>query len=680
MINRELSWLSFNERVLQEALDPSVPLMQRLRFLGIFSNNQDEFIKVRVGNLLRLFQLKEKNTRKLTGNHNPKELLDLVNLRLGEVRKIFTSTYNTVLSEMENHGIYVVKETELNESQRVFCREYFSTVISPRLVPLILKKSTTIPFLRDNNVYHAVKMVTGKNANVKYSIIQIPVSSACPRFIVLPSEKERKDIIFQDDIIRLCLDEIFFMFNYDTVSAHTFKLIRDAQLTLDDDISKSLIEKMELGLDNRLHNRTIRLNYDENMPEDLLNLIASKLQIKRADALDPGGRYHLMRDLMKFPRICPELENSNPPPLFHAAVQPFSSILKVIAKQDILLNYPYHTFNHFIDFLREAAIDPKCDSIFITLYRTAERSKVINALINAAKNGKKVVVLLELMARFDEEQNLENSELLQKSGVKVIHGIKGLKVHSKLVLVERRQGSSMKGYAYVGTGNFNESTAKIYSDFGLFTSDEKIVNDVRMVFDYLLNTHKRFNCRNLLVSPYYMRSRFENLIYREIKNAQKGKEAYIYAKFNSLTDEKMIRLLYKAGREGVKIKLIIRGACCLCPQVKGLSENIQVISIVDKYLEHARLTVFCNDGEELFFISSADWMTRNLDRRVEVAAPILDKKIRQTLKSFFQIQWADNIKARTLSASGDNEYVEREDNEICRSQVALYGYYENENN
>lgn len=667
--NRDLSWLAFNERVLQEAQDESVPLLQRLRFLGIFSNNQDEFIKVRVANILRISQLGDKKAPRFSGGYTGKELLPLVNDKVNESQKLFVKAYNEVLAEMEKHNIYVVNEKQLTKKQELFCRDYFSSVVSPLLVPLIIRKTTQLPFLRDNNIYHAVKMTS--NNSSRYAIVQIPASRACPRFVVLPSEEGRNDIIFLDDIIRLCLDEIFFMFSYKKISAYTFKLMRDAQLTLDDDISKSLVEKMEVGLQNRLHGQPVRLIYDREMPDDLLDIIASKLKLKKREGLDGGGRYHLMRDLMRFPKVRPDLESEDFEPLQHPDFKSFSSILKVINKKDILLNYPYHTFNHFIDFLREAAIDPKVESIYITLYRTAEKSKVVNTLINAAKNGKKVVVLLELLARFDEEQNVEYSEMLQKEGVKVIHGVESLKVHSKLVLVRRKD----KGYVYVGTGNFNENTAQIYGDLALFTSHPQIVADASAVFDFLQNTHKHFSCKSLVVSPYYMRKQFEDLIKQEMKNALNGKKAYIHVKLNSLTDEEMIMLLYKAGQAGVDIRLIVRGACCLRAQVEGLSENIRIISIVDRFLEHARFAIFGNDGDEKTYIMSADWMNRNLDRRVEVAAPILDSKIRHSLRDVFDIQWADNEKARDLAVFGSNEYIEQGENAPCRSQMALYDYY-----
>jgi polyphosphate kinase len=674
--NRDLSWLSFNDRVLQEAQDKTVPLLQRLRFLGIYSNNQDEFIKVRVANVIRMAQYKGKNAPVFSGNYVPRKLLPLINSRVLESQEKFNAIYQELLAEMETHGIFIVDENQLNDEQKAFCIDYFSTVVSPRLVPLIVRKNTKIPFLTDNFIYHAVKMSSAtKRGTTNYAIIQIPVSGACPRFVELPSYAGRNCIIFLDDIIRLCLNDIFFMFNYDEISAFTFKIARDAQLTLDDDISKSLLEKIEDGIENRLHGQPIRLVYDQNMPADLLEIIKSKLRLRNVDSVEASGRYHLKRDLMRFPKIRPELESVNPPSLFHPDIKPFSSVLSVIHKKDIFLNYPYHTFSHFIDFLRESAIDPKVESIYITLYRTAGHSKVINALINAAKNGKKVYALLELFARFDEEQNVESSEQLQKGGVKVIHGVEGLKVHSKLVLVQRKENSLQKGYVYVGTGNFNEDTARVYSDFGLFTSNAQIVQDARAVFDFLLNPHRHFLCKQLLISPYFLRDKFEEMIAREIKYATKGKRAFIYAKFNSLTDERIINCLYKASHAGVEIRLIVRGACCLQPQVTGLSDNIRVISIVDKYLEHARLTIFCNGGDNLVHIMSADWMPRNLDRRVEVGIPILDSKIKKTLKKFFEIQWSDNVKARDLSDFGKNNYVTSLDGKVCRSQVELYDFY-----
>jgi len=672
--NRELSWLAFNERVLQEAQDCTVPLIQRLRFLGIFSNNQDEFIKVRVANLMRMSHVRSGKGSYTVEGFPVADILREVNSRMAYSQRIFSQVYEGILVEMEAHHIYLLNEQQIDKKQRAFCREYFSREVSPWLVPLMVRKTTQLPFLSDNDLYLAVRMTLTERYSHRYAIIRVPVSRSTPRFVELPSAPGRKELIFLDDIIRLCLDEVFFMFSYDQISAHTFKIIRDAWLTVDDDMSKSLLEKVEQGLEERLHGDPVRLIYDHEMPADLLELIMGKLKLRKHDILG-GDRYHMMKHLMKFPTVDPALEYEQYQPLPHPDLDRLSSILKVIRRKDIFLNYPYHTFDHLIDFLREAAIDPKVTTICITLYRTAGRSRVINALINAAENGKQVIVLEELMARFDEEQNVENSDLLQKAGIRVIHGFKALKVHCKLIYVERREKGHPRGYAYIGTGNFNETTARIYGDFGLFTAHEQIVQDVRGVFDFLQNTHKHLLYRHLVVSPYSMRDRLEKLIDQEIKNRSKGKRAFICAKFNGLTDVRMIRLLYKASQAGVEVRLIVRGACCLHPQMKGLSENIRAISIVDRYLEHARLMIFHNDGEDQTYITSADWMTRNLDNRIEVATPIYDPEIKQTIRDIFEIQWADNVKARDLTLPGSNTYVKAEGKPPWHSQIELYDFY-----
>ena len=677
LFNRELSWLLFNERVLQEAQDESVPLIQRLRFLGIYSNNLDEFYRVRVANLERLTILTGRKHKRLSGDYAPAELLDTVRERIAALHEKYEQTYNHILSEMERQGIEVVNEQQLSETQKIFVRDYFASTVSIRTVPLMLRKRNRLPFLRDDRSYLAVKMWSRKTrANVRYAIIEIPVSSACPRFVTLPSPAGKTHIIFLDDILRFCLDEIFFMFDYDEITAHAFKLTRDAELTLDDDISKSLIQKMELGINQRMHGKPIRLVYDREMPRDLLMLITSKFGLHDLVNVNAGGRYHFLRDLMKFPRVAPALEYPRQVPLLHPGVKKFSSILSVIKKKDLLMTYPYQSFTHLLDFLREAAIDPYVESIFITIYRVAERSKVISALTNAARNGKRVVALVELMARFDEERNIEFTDTLQAAGVKVIHGIEGLKVHSKLILVQRREGARLKGYTHIGTGNFNEDTATLYSDFSLFTANDQIAEDAAKVFDFLQHTHQHFECKKLIVSPYFMRNFFMERIDAEIRNAKAGRPAYIYAKFNSLTDVDMIYALYRASMAGVEVRLIVRGACCLMPGVEGLSENIRAISIVDKFLEHARIIIFGNHGDEQVYIASADWMARNLSRRVEVGVPILDKEIRRTVRKIFDIQWSDTVKARDLSNFAENKYVKPAEPGTVpvRAQEAIYAY------
>jgi polyphosphate kinase len=667
LTNRELSWLDFNSRVLQEAQDKSVPLMQRLRFLGIFSNNQDEFIRTHLANIVRTCNIKSHGQTRDEDSlvASARQLLTQVNSRVAQSQRLFEQIYNRLLAEMEVNGIRIVNEQQLDERQRDFCRDYFSTTVSRQLVPLILRKNSEIPFLKDNSVYLAVKMITTKN-NKRYAIVQLPVNDACPRFVVLPSDGDAAlSLIFLDDIIRLCIDEIFFMFNYQSISAHTFRALRDAHFSFDDDISKSLIEKMNTGLNKRLHGQPVRLIYDKEMPADMLEFIAAKFKLAEDKELSAGGRYHLLSDLMKFPRLRPDLEDAHLPPLRSPDIKPASSILKVIDTKDILLNYPYHTFDHFVDFLKEAAIDPKVESICITLYRLAENSKIINTLINAAKNGKMVVVVIELFARFDEERNTAYSQLLQKEGIRVIHGIRGTKIHCKLALLKRKN----KRYAYIGTGNFNESTAQVYSDFGLFTADRQITADAEAIFGILQNVPARFDTKQLTVAPYYMRKEFEKLMKREIANAQSGKQAYIYAKFNNLTDESMIKLFARASRAGVEIRLIVRSACCLTPCDD--EPNLRIISIVDRFLEHSRMMIFCNGGDEKAFIMSADFMMRNLDLRIEVGACVSDANIRQTLKDVFEIQWNDNVKARDMH----NNYITTASDTPCHSQLQLYDYY-----
>lgn len=670
MENRELSWLAFNDRVMQEAEDKNVPLLQRLRFLGIFSNNLDEFFKVRVASLRRQTESRPSKDKVLPGEYSPSELFLEIQRRVKLIGQEFDKAYAEILAEMNQVGIRVLNENELSDEQRTAARKYFASTVSPLIVPLMLSKRQRMPLLADDKIYLAVEMVAPKKKS--WAIIEIPYT--IPRFFVLPCAEGTTDVMFLDDVIRLSADEIFFMFDFKSITAYSFKLTRDAEITLDDDISKSALEKMEESLSARTTGRPVRFVYDSTMPEELLALLLRKIGLRKGDNINSGGRYHQMRALMKFPKVASAFEYDTPDPVQHHAIKPFHSIIDVISRRDVLLAYPYHSFGHFVDFLREAAVDPKVDEIYITLYRVADRSRVINALINAAKNGKTVVVLIELLARFDEENNIEWTETLQKGGVRVINGVEGLKVHSKLVLVRRREKGVLRGYTYVGTGNMNEATAQIYTDFGLLTAHEGIAADAMKLFDFLLHNHRRFDSRHLIISPWSMRTRIEKMIERETAVAKKGGEAYIMMKMNSLVDEEIIRLLYKAAAAGVKIRLIVRSACCLRAGVKGLSENIEARSIVDMYLEHPRMAIFCNQGDEQCLILSADMMGRNLDRRIEVASPIYDKAIAQSLHDVFEICWSDNVKARDLSSGAKNTYV-RTQNASVRSQMALYDYF-----
>lgn len=672
--NRELSWLAFNDRVMQEARDTSVPLLQRLRFLGIFSNNLDEFFKVRVASLHRQIESRLSKDKILSGDFSPAELAVEIQQRVTLLGHAFDELYESLRGEMEQNGIRILNETQLSQTQQKAARDYFAQTVSPLIVPLMLVKGPRMPTLADDMIYLAVEMVNGKKK--RWAIIEIPRSLS--RFFVLPGDNGYTDVMFLDDVIRLCADEIFFMFSFKSISAYAFKLTRDAEITFDDDISKSALEKMEESLSARSQGRPVRFVYDSTMPDDLLNMLLRKIGVRKGDNINSGGRYHQMSALMKFPKIRPELEYTTPRPVQHHKIRPFESIIDVIAKRDVMLAYPYHSFGHFVDFLREAAVDPKVEQIYVTLYRVADRSRVINALINAAKNGKTVVVLIELLARFDEENNIEWTEVLQRGGVRVINGVDGLKVHSKLALIQRRERGELRGYTYIGTGNMNEATSQIYTDLGILTSHAGIAADAIKLFDFLQHNHRRFDARHLVVSPWGMRGWLEKMIEQETSNAKKGKEAYILLKVNSLVDEAIIKLLYKASAAGVKIRLIVRSACCLKAGVKGLSENIEARSIVDMYLEHSRIAIFCSSGQNLSYIMSADIMARNLDRRIEVGTPIYEEDIKTTLRDIFEIQWQDNNKARDLAWGNNNQYITNE-LPALREQIALFDYFLNKN-
>ncbi|HKK59343.1 MAG TPA: polyphosphate kinase 1 [Salinivirga sp.] len=678
-INREISWLSFNERVLQEADDERNPLLQRVRFLGIFSNNLDEFFRVRVATMRRLVDI-GKQSKIVLGDMTPQEVLDQIQKTVMSLQERFQSIYERLLRELDAVGVHVIDELQLDSVQGPFARDYFTSELSPLIVPIMLSKDKSFPYLRDKAIYLAVKMtVENRPRKTRYALLEVPVGSN-PRFVVLPKRKGLEEdtyIIIADDIIRYCLDDIFFMFEYDKIEAYTIKITRDAELDIDDDISMSFMEKMAKSLKERRKGQPVRMVYDERMPPDLYRFITKQMELDDDDNLIPGGIYHNFKDFIKFPSVDNELEIHNPPALVHRHVDVHKSIMQVIRERDILLHYPYQTFNHFIDLLREAAVDPQVISISITLYRVADRSKVINALINAAKNGKRVTVLIELLARFDEKANLRWSEKLSEAGVRVIHGVPGLKVHSKIALIHRKEQGRIKSFAYIGTGNFHEGTSNVYCDEGLFTTNRHLAAEVTKIFEFLKHNYKRFNYRHLVVSPYSMRKQFMQQISTEIKNARLGKPAYILLKLNNLVDQGMINHLYSASKAGVKIKLIVRGICSLKAGVKGMSDNIEGISIVDKYLEHSRFIVFANGGDEQYFITSADWMTRNLDHRVEVACPVYDKEIQKELRAMFDIQWRDNTKARVLDAYQQNKYRQTRAKKKHRAQIEYYTYLKN---
>lgn len=675
-INRDLSWLNFNDRVLQEAIDASVPLIERIKFLGIFSNNQDEFFRVRVASIKRAIEMPmtEHDVRDL---HKNKKTLEKISERVIELQDKFEKAFDHIVEELENQNIFIINEKELTNSQGEFVRTYFQEVVRPCLVPIMLDSAPKFPYLKDRAIYLAIKLSEKKHNgdhNSTYAMMQIP-TDVVPRFIQLPSAGSKKFIILLDDVIRYCLKDIFSIFHYEHIEAYTIKITRDAELDMDDDFSKSYTEKLVMSLKKRKKGKPVRVNYDEEIPNDMLNYIVKKLRMKDESNVIPGGRYHNFRNFMKFPNVggenmlYPKLK-----PLYHPDLKDAINLLNVIKKKDILLAFPYHSYNHILDILREAAIDPKVESIMITLYRVAENSNVAYTLLNAIKNGKKVLVVVELQARFDEENNMYWANKLQEEGATVKFGIPGLKVHSKLFLITRREGHKREQFAHVGTGNFNEGTARLYTDLSLLTANEQITSEVEKVFNFFQVNYKTGVYRHLLVSPFFMRQRIERLIDTEIENARAKKTAYMILKLNSLEDVEMIGKLYDASRAGVKIKIIVRGVCSLIPGIKGMSENIECISILDRFLEHFRLFVFCNNGEEKYYISSADIMTRNLDVRTEVACPIYDKDIQKELRKILDIEWSDNVKARVIDEKMDNHYVKNKAKKI-RSQDEIYNYF-----
>ncbi len=540
----------------------------------------------------------------------------------------------------------------------------------------MLQNLRGFPHLKDKSIYLAIHL-SRKNSSPdsQLAIIEVPADEI-NRFIVLPPIHKKKYIILLDDVIRFCLDDIFMTFKFEKYEAYTIKLTRDAELDIDNDLSKSFLEKVAESVSDRVKGQPVRFVYDSSMSGEMLKYLIKSLQLNDDDNLIAAGRYHNFKDYMNFPNLGgKKLVYKSTPPISHPLIKPRTSKLDLISKKDILLHVPYQKFDHYINLLREASIDPGVLSIKITLYRVAYNSRVINALINAALNGKKVTVVIELQARFDEQTNIYWSRKLEEAGAQVIFGMRGLKVHSKLLLILRQEKNKTVKYASIGTGNYNEGTALVYSDLHLLTADKRITEEVDKVFKFFETNYKTYTFRHLLVSPLYMRKRIYRMIDNEIKNAQSGKDACIILKINSLVDNDMIEKLYQASKAGVKIKAIIRGMCSLIPGVPGLSDNIKVISIVDKFLEHSRVFVFCNNHKELYYISSADWMPRNLDNRVEIATPIYDPDIQKEIKTILNIQLKDNVKARIINSSDDNQYKSSHNSRKIRSQMELYKYY-----
>lgn len=686
-INRELSWLQFNARVLQEAEDETVPLIERLRFLGIFSNNLDEFFKVRYATIKRI-DLAGKNAKSLLGGIKAGKLLEEITQIVIEQQSESLEVLDKIQKQLEDHDIFIINEKQVSPSQEAFIKNFFLSKVSPALVTIVLNDLVKVPSLKDSAAYLAVKMVMKEenpqhgiskllhrhSKERKYVLIEIPRS--IERFVVLPEEDGKQYIILLDDLIRFNLKMIFNIFEYESVTAHMIKITRDAELDIDSDLSKSFIEKISESVKDRIKGDPVRFVYDMNIDEDTLSFLMGKMGIDSTDSIIPGGRYHNRRDYMNFPslgnnkHLYPSIE---PLPIPGLILQ--GSLLGMIGKKDYLLYAPYQAFQYVVKFLREAALDPKVKSIKITIYRLAKISHIASSLINAVKNGKRVTVQIELRARFDEVANIRYAEQMQQEGVNLIFGVPGLKVHCKICVIEREEQGKLRKYGFLSTGNFNESTSRIYTDYTLFTGNQELLKEVNKVFDFFEINYKVSRYKHLLVSPHYTRTALIKLIHTEIENAQAGKPSGIKLKLNSLSDFALIDKLYEASKAGVKIRLIVRGICSLMPGVPGLSENIEAISIIDKFLEHPRVYIFENQGEQRVYISSADWMTRNMDLRVEVSCPIYDEDIKREIMETFEISWKDNVKARIHSKDMDNAY-RRNSQPALRSQFALYEYYQ----
>ncbi|WP_458626927.1 polyphosphate kinase 1 [Winogradskyella sp. PC D3.3] len=672
-INRELSWLKFNERVLQEAADEDVPLIERLRFLGIFSNNLDEFFKVRYATVKRIYEAGKGGKSEL-GGIKAGDLLEEITQIVIKQQSYSLKILDEINVELQNENIYVIDETEIDDYHHEFIKNYFYQEISPALVVIMLNEDVALPELMDISAYLTVRMT---NKDEKDQVALIEISSDMDRFVVLPSKNGNNYIIMVDDILRYCLDDIFNIFKYDSITAHMIKITRDGELEFDSDLSKSFIDKLSESVKDRQSGAPVRFVYDMNIEQDTLDFLLKHMSIDEKESIIPGGRYHNRRDYMNFPSLGrTDLLYDKIKPLPVKGLSLEESIFSTIAKKDYMVYTPYHTFSYIVKFLREAALDPKVKTIKITIYRLAQISHVASSLINAAKNGKKVTVSIELRARFDEEANINYAEQMQDEGINMLFGVTGLKVHCKMCVIEREENDKLVRYGFISTGNFNESTAKIYTDFTLMTANSKILKEINKVFDFFEVNYKINRYKHIITSPHYTKSKLFALIDKEIECAKNGKPAYIKLKMNSISSYKMIDKLYEASRAGVKIQMIVRGLCCLVPGVKGMSENIEIISIIDKFLEHTRLYIFSNQNNPKIYISSADWMTRNIDTRVEVSCPIYDEDIKQELQHLFDICWNDNVKARIIDEKQDNRY-RRNDKPKVRAQFETYKYYLN---
>lgn len=673
---KELSWLSFNQRVMQEAADVSNPIIERIRFLGIYSNNMDEFYRVRVADVKRKIYI-HLNEGQLEEAEQTKQLMEKIQEKVLGMTEDFDRIHLSVVKGLARYNIFLLGEEDLNEYHTQWLSNYFKNKILRHIAPVLLnKKVKLLSRLNDFATYLYVSIHKDDKA-VAYATIEVP-SQNMSRFVVIPPEKSRKKkyIILLDDIIRLNLESIFKGFiEFDSLEAFSFKMTRDSEYSLNDEIDESYVDKMSESMKQRLIAEPVRVVHDSRMPYAMLKDLKKRLKISSYDSLIPGGPYRNFKDFIGFPNVGRDyLESKALPALTSKDFSEYDTVFDAITAKDILLHYPYHRFLHVTEFIRQAAFDPSVKHIRLNIYRVASQSRVISSLIDAVDNGKKVTVVVELRARFDEEANIQWSKKMTDAGVQVVFGMHALKIHSKLCVVTREEKGQLINYAHFGTGNFNEKTAKIYTDFSLFTRNQELANEAEAVFNFIQQPYRRQKFQHLQVSPLNARTKIQALVRQEIQNAIQGLKAEITLKINNLDDKLLIDDLYKASQAGVKIKAIIRGMCSLVPGVKGLSENISIISVVDRFLEHPRVMVFESAGEKKMFISSADWMTRNMDFRIEVGCPIYDPDLKRKILDILNLQFKDTLKARVIDQQQTNQYVTRGNRKNLRSQTEIYRY------
>ncbi|EPO5265029.1 polyphosphate kinase 1 [Providencia rettgeri] len=669
---KELSWLSFNERVLQEAADKRNPLIERMRFLGIYSNNLDEFYKVRFADVKRRILINEERGSASGARH----LLKRIQSRVAKQEQEFDILYNDLLLEMARNQIFLINERQISPRQQIWLRQYFRQNLRQHITPILINPDTNlVEFLKDDYTYLAVEIINGNQ--IQYALLEIP-SDKVPRFVNLPPEmpKRRKSMILIDNILRYTLDEIFKgFFDYDKLNAYSMKMTRDAEYDIATEMESSLLEIMSSTLKQRLTAEPVRFVYQRDMPDEMVALLREKLGLSSDDSVIAGGRYHNFKDFINFPNEGNKnLLNKPLPRLRHRWFDNFRNGFDAIRERDVLLYYPYYTFEHTLELLRQASFDPNVLSIKINIYRVAKDSRIIDSVIHAAHNGKKVTVVVELQARFDEAANIHWAKRLTEAGVHVIFSAPGLKIHAKLFIISRMEEGQIVRYAHIGTGNFNEKTARLYTDYSLLTANELITNEVRRVFSFIENPYRPVTFDNLMVSPQNTRIRLMALIDQEIENALAERPSGITLKINNLVDKELTDKLYDASNAGVKIRLLVRGMCSLVAGQVGYSENIQVTSIVDRFLEHDRVYVFTNGGDEKVFISSADWMTRNIDYRIEVAVSLVDPHLKQRVLDILELQFSDTVKARYVDKDLSNHYVPRGNKRKIQAQLAVYDY------